>query len=75
MRHGGGGRSVPIERLQACTLLHTGVELNDVETEEDEERMKTSDAVDGGQEDNRAAGVAEEKVIKMNILRSERIRQ
>jgi hypothetical protein len=51
------------------------VELNDVETEEDEERMKTSDAVDGGQEDNRAAGVAEEKVIKMNILRSERIRQ
>lgn len=48
----------PVEGLETSTLLHAGMQGDHVETEEDHERVKASDTVDRGEEDDRAAGVA-----------------
>ena len=36
----------PIERLQTSTLLHAGMQLHDVDAEQDEKRMKSTNSVD-----------------------------
>lgn len=58
----------PVERLQACALLHAGMERDDVEAEQGEQRLQATDAVDRGEEDDRAAGVAQKKVVQVHVL-------
>lgn len=67
-RQVGRREDVPIERLETGTLLHSGMKLHDVDPEEDEQWMQTTDAVDRGEEDDGAARVAEEEVIEVNVL-------
>lgn len=58
-----------IERLETGTLLHAGMELDDIETEKNEERVETTNTIDGREEDDSSAGVAEEEVVEVDVLR------
>ena len=52
-----------VEVFEALALLELGVEGIGVEVEEGAEGEETSDSVDGGEEDEGAAWVAEEEVV------------
>jgi hypothetical protein len=61
--------SLLVERLETLPLLHAGMQRDDVDLEQRQQRMQSTDAVDGGEEDDRASGVAHEEVVEVNVLR------
>ena len=65
-----GRRLEPVEVLQALPLLELRMQREGGDGEQLEQRLQPPDAVDGGEEDQRAAGVAEEKVIQVRVLRA-----
>lgn len=50
------------------SLLHTGVNRNDVETEEFEKRIESTNTVDGGEENDCSSGITEEEVVEVDVL-------
>ena len=65
-----GRRLEPVEVLQALPLLELRMQREGGDGEQLEQRLQPPDAVDGGEEDQRAAGVAEEEVVQVCVLRA-----
>ena len=62
-------RLEPVEVLQALPLLELRMQREGGDGEQLEQRLQPPDAVNGGEEDERAAGVAEEEVVQVCVLR------
>ena len=63
-----GRRLEPVEVLQALPLLELRMQREGGDGEQLEQRLQPPDAVNGGEEDERAAGVAEEEVVEVRVL-------
>lgn len=63
-----GERDAPIEVLESLALLELRVEREGGDIQEGHDLEEAADAVDGGEEDERTAGVAQEEVVEIRVL-------
>ena len=62
-QHRALGRPEPVEVFEPLALLELGVQGERGDAEEREQGEQAPDAVDGGEEDQRTSGVAQEEVV------------